>query len=371
MNSSTSTVIIEAIQADLAANIERIMNALAPTSFSGQTVLIKPNMVGPSAPELGHTTHPDIVKAVVQACLDRGARVKVGDNPGGISHNARNVARATGILDAAGECYASISERVVERKGAVSGLKLVVSKAVLEADYVINLPKFKTHLLMMISGAIKNTFGYVAGAGKARLHLEAPDQESFARVVCDIFALRPPNLNIMDALTAIEGNGPCHGGHLREVGRILASTDALALDSVMARMMGITPDNLFVQKEAAERGLGNMAAEAIDIVGRLDILPDFRMPVTFKPELMTDGDVYALLDLYPADMMHSRVGIKPQHDPEKCSLCSECVENCPAGALMVDPRFSISDNCIACFCCVELCSQGALAVPDVDAFQRY
>ncbi len=367
----TSTVIIETVQSDLREKIEGIMEALAPRSFAGGKVLIKPNMVGPSAPALGHTTHPSLVRAVVQACQDRGGQVMVGDNPGGISQNSRKVAEVTGILAAAGDCYAPISERVVEKKGAVSGLSMVVSRAVLEADYLINLPKFKTHLLMMISGAIKNTFGYVAGAGKARLHLEAPDQVGFARVVCDIFALRPPDLNIMDALTGIEGNGPCHGGRLREVGKILAGTDALALDSVMARMMGISPETLFVQKEAAARGFGNLAAEAIEIVGDFTPLIDFRMPITFRPERMTDGDVYELLDLYPADMMNTRIRIKPSRTLEKCSLCGECADNCPAGALTVDPTFSISDKCIACFCCVELCNQGALEVPDVDAFRRY
>ncbi|MEW6185570.1 MAG: DUF362 domain-containing protein [Thermodesulfobacteriota bacterium] len=368
---ATSTVIIADIQSDLREKIEGIMDALAPRSLAGQSVLIKPNMVGPSTPEWGHTTHPDIVRAVVQSCRDRGAKVMVGDNPGGISHNSRNVARITGILEAAGDCFTSLAERVVEKKGAISGLPLVVSKAVLEADYLINLPKFKTHLQMIISGAIKNTFGYVAGACKARLHLEAANRKRFAGVVCDIFALRPPDLNLMDALTAIEGNGPCHGGHLRTVNKILASSDALALDSVMARMMGVSPDELFIQKEAAARGLGNLAEEDIEIIGTLTPIKDFKMPVTFRRELMTDGDVQGLRDLYPADMMNTRIGIKPLQDPEKCILCGECAANCPAGALTVEPDFFIDDSCIACFCCVELCTRGALGVPENEAFRHY
>jgi uncharacterized protein (DUF362 family)/Pyruvate/2-oxoacid:ferredoxin oxidoreductase delta subunit len=366
-----STVIIEEIRSDLREKIERIMDALAPKSMAGRSVLIKPNMVGPSAPELGHTTHPDIVRAVVQSCKDRGAKVIVGDNPGGISHNSRNVARITGILEAAGDCFKSLAEGVVEKKGAFSGLSLVVSRAVLEADYLINLPKFKTHLQMMISGAIKNTFGYIAGACKARLHLEAANRKHFAGVVCDIFSLRPPDLNIMDALTVIEGNGPCHGGHQRAAGKILASTDALALDSVMARMMGVSPEGLFIQKEAAARGLGNLAEEAIKIIGTLTPIKDFKMPVTYQRELMTDGDIQGLRELYPADMMNTRIGIKPLRDPEKCILCGECAANCPAGALKVEPEFIIDDTCIACFCCVELCTQGALGVPDNEAFRHY
>ena len=78
-----SLVIIESTQQDIAQAANRIMDALAPDDFAGANVLLKPNMVGPSAPELGHTTHPELVRALVRACLDRHAEVSVGDNPGG------------------------------------------------------------------------------------------------------------------------------------------------------------------------------------------------------------------------------------------------------------------------------------------------
>ncbi len=254
-NGRNSRVIIEPVNADLREKVESIMTALAPKSFASSTVLVKPNMVGPSAPELGHTTSPALVRAVVLACLDRGAKVVVGDNPGGINRNSRTVAERTGILAASEGCFIPISERVAERVGVETGLSLVISQAVLNADYVINLPKFKTHLLMMVTGALKNEFGYVAGACKARLHLQASKTETLAKVICDIHQVRPPDLHIMDAITAIEGNGPCHGGQLRKVGALLAGTDGLAVDCIMARMMGVDPMSLPVQEEAHARGL--------------------------------------------------------------------------------------------------------------------
>ena len=162
-----SRVIIEPIAADLRQKVEEIMTALAPSTFAGATVLIKPNMVGPSAPELGHTTHPELIRAIVHACLDRNAKVMVGDNPGGMNRSSRNVAAATGILEASEGFFTSISEQVVEKTAAETGFTLVISRAVLEADYIINVPVFKTHLGMMVSGALKNVFGYVAGACKA------------------------------------------------------------------------------------------------------------------------------------------------------------------------------------------------------------
>jgi uncharacterized protein (DUF362 family)/NAD-dependent dihydropyrimidine dehydrogenase PreA subunit len=366
-----SRVIIERTNTDLREPVERIMSSLGPDSFAGAGVLIKPNMVGPSEPGLGHTTHPGLVRAVVQACLDRNAKVTVGDNPGGISRSSRNVAEATGILAASEGCFNPLSERVVEKKGIETGFSMVVSRAVLDADYIINLPKFKTHTFMMVTGAIKNTYGYIAGAGKAKLHLQASGREAFARAVCDIYQLRPPDLNIMDAITAIEGNGPCHGGRLREVGKILASQDPLALDSVMAQMMGVDPSDLPVQREAEIRALGRLKKDEIQVSGPLEQIPDFKMPVTFYHESLDDKTIEKLRELYPPGMMLSRTKIIPLQKEEKCALCGDCALSCPAEALSLDPEFSISDKCIACYCCVELCPEGALEVPDVEAYRHY
>jgi len=287
-----------------------------------------------------------------------------------MNRNTHNVASVTGILDASDGCFKSISERVVEMGGEETGLTMVISKAVLDADYVINLTIFKTHLGQIITGAIKNTFGYVAGACKARLHVEARDPEVFAKAICDVFQVRPPDLNIVDAITAIEGNGPCHGGQLRKVDRLLAGTDALAVDAVMARMMGVEPGRLPVQEQARIRGVGLMGESEIDIRGELEVLPDFKMPVTFT-QLFTEENRDELRRLYPARMMNTRITVKPTHNEELCSKCEDCVLNCPAEALTIEPEFGINDECIACYCCVELCPEGALEVPDVEAFRHY
>ena len=356
---------------DVRQAVEEIMTALAPKSFNGASVLIKPNMVGPSAPALGHTTKPVLVTAVVRACLDRGARVMVGDNPGGLRHSSRTVAAATGILDASEGCFTSISERVVQRPGETTGMTLTVSRAVLDADYVINLPIFKTHLGTGITGAIKNTYGYVAGACKASLHLDAWGRDRFAETVCDVFRVRPPELQIVDAITGIEGNGPCHGGQLRQIGKIIAGNDAVAVDAVMARMMGIDPETLPVQTQARDLGLGKLSEADIAIDGELIVIPDYKMPVTYTSG-NSRAEAYAELGrLYPGDMMKTRTTIRPEHHPEVCSNCGDCEVNCPADALRLEPEFVISDACISCFCCVELCPEGALNVPDVEAFRHY
>jgi uncharacterized protein (DUF362 family)/NAD-dependent dihydropyrimidine dehydrogenase PreA subunit len=368
---SISKVIIEKVGNDLRDTVEKIMMNFAPRTFAGAKILIKPNMVGPSVPELGHTTHPDLVREVVRSCLDRNGKVWVGDNPGGINRSSRNVAKITGILDASEGCFTPLSDHVIEKTGLETGFQMIISRAILEVDYIINLPVFKTHSGMMISGALKNIFGYVAGACKARLHVQSRDAETFAKTLCDVHQLRPPDLHLLDAITVIEGNGPCHGGQLREVGKLLAATDPLALDAVMARMMGVDPVLLPVQKEALTRGFGVLNEDKIIIMGELVSIPDFKMPVTFYASGQ-DAKVRAeLRKLYPQRMMETRIEIKPERNEEKCIACGDCALNCPAEALTLEPEFHISDDCIACYCCVELCPEGAMEVPDVEVFRHY
>ncbi len=366
-----SRVMIEKVGYDLRPSVEYIMTTLAPRTFAGAKVLIKPNMVGPSVPELGHTTHPELVREVVRSCLDRNGKVWVGDNPGGLNRSSRNVAKITGILDASEGCFISLSNRVVEKRGSQTGFQLIISRAILEADYIINLPVFKTHSGMMITGALKNVYGYIAGSCKARLHIQSRSAETFAKTVCDIHQVRPPDLHIMDAITAIEGNGPCHGGQLREVRKLLASNDPLALDSVMARMMGVDPTLLPIQKEAQARCLGTLQEKETEILGELVPIPGFKMPATFYAVHLEEKVLAEFRRLYPQRMMETRITIKPEKNEGKCITCGDCALNCPAEAITLEPEFSINDACIACYCCVELCPEGAMEVPDVEVFRHY
>ena len=263
-----------------------------------------------------------------------------------------------------------ISNRVVEKTGSETGFQLVISRAVLEADYIINVPIFKTHSSMMITGALKNVYGYVAGACKARLHFQLGNGETFARTVCDIHQVRPPDLHIMDAITAIEGNGPCHGRQLRPVGKLLASYDPLAVDGVMARMMGVDPAQLPVQKEALARGLGALVQDETEILGELLPIPGFKMPVTFFAATLSEEERAEFRRLYPFRMMEKhRDQARPKSRKMHCMrrLRAEL----PCAVHDNGAGIHIGDGCIACYCCVELCPEGAMEVPDVEVFRHY
>ncbi len=374
MNRQRPTVIIEDVDTRLREKVEKVFDRLAPRTFDGMKVLVKPNLLGPFRPELGFCTHPEVVRAVVRACLDRGAKVTVGDNPGHINRSSTAVAQVTGILDASEGCFLPISDKVVRIKGAESGLILTISKAVLDADYVINVPVLKTHAGTYLSGAMKNLFGYVAGACKAQLHLSAPTRDQFAEMICDINQVRHPDLHLIDAITALEGNGPTHGGTLRQVGQILASDNAVAADSALAAMMGVDPLMLPVQKRAQERGFGLLDLSHARIEGDLRQIPDFKMPNTFiagttEADLDRAAEANRQREARLGERLPVRLTTKPVLAKEKCLQCGDCETGCPAGSLTLDPYPEIDDKCIACFCCVELCLEGAFEVPDIEAFR--
>ena len=334
--------------------VEKIFQAF-PFSFEGKKVLIKPNILGPHPPNKGVTTHPSLVKALVIALKKRGATCIVGDNPGlnGYAANER-CARISGILEAADGSFANFAKEPIQIKVNSRFVeKLVISKAILEADLVINVPKFKTHLQTRITGAVKNMFGILVGAEKARVHLAAPKPEDFSEALVDIYQIRLPDLTIMDAVVGMEGNGPS-SKDLRPIGKVLASENGVSLDALMAAMMGLTPQSIDYLRTASQRGLGEIEVAKIDIQGDWSPLTKFKMPLTFVSRGLLGTIVNKLI---------YRPLIKPrlQVNPSLCTQCEICVKHCPAQALTMKGIPCLDKKkCIACYCCYELCSSQAI-----------
>ena len=199
-----------------------------PLDLAGKRVLVKPNILGGHAPEKAVTTHPALVAAVVEYLKKNGATPMVGDNSGVHGYGrSGQAARVSKIMDAAGDCFISLGRKPVRQDLVSRDIRhVMIAEDVLTADIVINLPKLKTHGLTFYTGAVKNTFGYVTGGDKMRVHALAVTPQRFAEALVDIYAIRPPDLSIMDAVEAMEGNGPSNG-RVRRVGKILASDNAV------------------------------------------------------------------------------------------------------------------------------------------------
>jgi len=327
----------------------------ASLRVEGKRVLVKPNMLGLYPPAKGVTTHPVFVSCAVEAMRRRGAAgVIVGDNPGigGYSMNER-AGRVTGIAPAAGEAYRNISRGGV--RVPTARLPVTVSREALDAQVVVSLPRFKTHILTGITGAIKNMFGIVAGGDKVGAHWRVPDRDGFSAFMADVCAVRPPDLTILDGVVVMEGTGPSQG-RLRPAGRVLASTDPVALDTVMARMAGIDPGCLAMLARGAELGLGR--AEGFEVDGDASPLPRFRLPVTMRLPRGVLGDAFHRMGCW---VMSRRAPVLAR---KRCDGCGICAAQCPAGALAMEEGAPAIDRgkCIRCFCCNELCPRGAWAV---------
>jgi uncharacterized protein (DUF362 family)/NAD-dependent dihydropyrimidine dehydrogenase PreA subunit len=327
-----------------------------PMELRGKRILIKPNLLRASEAKEGIVTHPAVLRAVVEKVETMDpASIVVGDNPGlfGYGENEESF-KITGLMEAAKGYYQNIgndSQKVDFNAEFMPTVSL--SKIVLDADIIISLPKFKTHGLTVITGAIKNSYGFLPGAQKAKLHKAAGSPERFHEVIVNVFRLRVPDLFIVDAVVGMEGNGPA-SPELRSIGLILASSNAVALDSVMAIMMGCDPGRLHFLRKAKEAGLGDYDLSAIEVIGELKRLPDFKLPPLGGQAIFRNETMQA--------MIHNRTLLRPQADPELCTGCGICVEQCPVSALTMNddlPQVD-ADTCITCFCCQEICPEKAM-----------
>jgi uncharacterized protein (DUF362 family)/Pyruvate/2-oxoacid:ferredoxin oxidoreductase delta subunit len=337
--------------------VERVFE-IFPLALEGKRVLIKPNLLRATEAAEGIVTNPAVLRAVVEKVETMGpSSIVVGDNPGLFSYGANEESfRKTGLMEAAKGHYLNIgneSEKVDFNPDFMPEVSL--SRAVLEADIIISLPKFKTHGLTVVTGAVKNSYGFLPGAQKARLHKAAGSPERFHEMLVDIFRLRVPDLFVVDAVVGMEGNGPACSD-LRNIGLILASDNAVALDSVIATMMGCEPGRLRFLQKAKEVGLGDYDLSRIDIIGELKRLTGFKLPPLGGEANVQNEDLKALIQ--------HRILLRPQADPEMCTGCGTCVDQCPVSALSMPDHLPQvdADTCITCFCCQEICPEKAMTL---------
>jgi uncharacterized protein (DUF362 family)/Pyruvate/2-oxoacid:ferredoxin oxidoreductase delta subunit len=325
----------------------------------GERVLLKPNMLYGKPPEAAVTTHPAVLQGVIELVQAAGGIALVGDSPG--IGALRAVARRSGMLEVVEATGAELVEFSEVRQVASGGVfkRFEVAVPYLDADRVINLPKLKTHEMMTLTCGVKNLFGIVVGAAKPAWHLQAgDDRELFARMLLELYQVRPPDLTIVDAVVAMEGDGP-GSGDPRALGLLLAGDNPVAVDTIAGEIAGIPKHLLFVERQAERMGLAGADRRAITTVGTLldDIsVQPFRLPPI--------ADVQFGLPRFLKARLRNQLTTRPVVMAGKCRLCNICVNACPPGAMSVkNGRVEVDyRHCIRCFCCRELCPEAALEV---------
>ncbi|MFQ5354785.1 MAG: DUF362 domain-containing protein, partial [Thermodesulfobacteriota bacterium] len=295
----------------------------------GERILIKPNMLAAKAVDSAVTTHPSVVRALIRIVKEAGATPFVGDSPA--IGTPQKVADKCGILkvceDESVE-FIGFSEAVnVDNPQGHIFKRLEVARAALEADGIINVAKLKTHAQMLLTMGVKNIFGCVPGKRKPQWHLSAGvDTLNFAHMILDLYLFIRPRLTLMDAVVAMEGNGPA-SGEPRSLGFIAAGEDAIPVDALCARILGVPAADVPILAAAAERGLRGAYPDKWEVLGEdpsLFKVSGFKLPPLVHTRF-TEGLPYFL-----GSRLRRSLTVRPHIVDSKCTLCDLCVGVCPA-----------------------------------------
>lgn len=332
-------------------------------SFKGKKVLLKPNLLLGKSPDMAITTHPKILEAVILYLKEKNATVYVGDSSG-MPLSMQSIAASCGILPILKKHqveFVDFNRHPVEvsRKDNRLVKSFTIARIITEVDYVVNLPKLKTHVQAVYSGAVKNLFGCIPGLLKPQFHFKFPDADRFARMIVDLNHLVKPALTIMDGIMAMEGEGPSNGTPY-PLGVLIASKDPVAVDSVACHLIGLDPKDVPILRMAAEDRLGEWDLSRIAIKSETTLAAC--KSTSFK--LMRKNSAMRMGPGLIQSFLRQQAISRPVIDGKKCIKCYICVRVCPADALhkvkpAQAPEFTY-DKCIRCYCCHEMCPEGAI-----------
>jgi uncharacterized protein (DUF362 family) len=254
--------------------------------LAGRSVLLKPNLVEYD-PSTAINTDPRLVAATVLAARRLGARsVVVGEGPGH-RRDLEFVVTASGLLDALNAVdapFVDLNTAAIVRQALHSSFTalgdLWLPAPVVDSDVLISMPKMKTHHWAGATLSMKNCFGCVPGRiygwPKNVLHWAGLDA-----AIVDVAAAVRPELQIVDGIVGMEGNGPIQGRPV-DAGLLVFGNDPVATDVTAASLMGLDPTRIPSIAEAA-RFLGQGDPSQIAQLGepvapnvrRFAVLPRF------------------------------------------------------------------------------------------------
>lgn len=340
-----------------------------------ERVLVKPNLLKPAEAESAVTTHPAVLRAVLRLLEEYGcASVRFGDSPG--HDTGTHALERLGFRTdepVFGARLAPMTEEVrVDFPEGMTEKEFWFAREVTEADAIINVCKMKTHAMMRVTGAVKNLFGLLCGTRKAREHVRFPGDGLFARMLVDIHRCVKPRLHILDAVVAMEGNGP-GAGTPKHMGLLLFSADPVALDAVFCALIGLDPETVQTNVQGEAMGLGTWRADRIELLLARpgEDGPGTPMALDSFADAFGDPEFDVVRDkpslLARSLSLLSRFSRRPVIHAERCVHCGICVAHCPVPGKALSfrngkdqPPVYDRKKCIRCYCCQEMCPQKAI-----------
>ena len=267
-----------------------------------------------------------------------------------------------------------------------AGASPEISNTILNADFLISVPKIKTHAEAQLSCAMKNWVGIVVGQQKREVHLD------LAKNIWALNEAVQPDLIIVDGLVGMEGNGPGDGVPFR-FGKIIGSDNGFLNDLTVAKMVGmpLTFVPYLVHAKVAGRITrgDEVIADGVETIrvmmraperSKLAVLSELRslrwlksavQPALKNPKVIEAAyklkitqDVYSMED-------DSITGIK--RVTNDCGECKRCEQVCPTGLSAEEIGVSMTkDNCIDCLYCWWICPDGTLELEgDLGYMKRH
>ena len=223
----------------------------------GMKVALKPNVAWDRTPEQGANTHPDIIRAFVLAAEAR--KVKQVLLPENTCHDEKKTFVKSGVLDALKGTGAKLYRpspkkgdyvQVEIPKGKVCR-KAGVTRELIEADCLVNMPIAKHHGGATLTMSMKNWMGAVDNKTRRAWH-----RDGLHQCIADFSTFLKPTLVVIDATRILLDHGPQGPGKLAHPHEIIFATDPVAADTYAASLFGKTPDDVPHVKMAAELGVG-------------------------------------------------------------------------------------------------------------------
>ncbi len=389
MINSVSVARVESYEGDALINAVEAFFEASPSvkNINANTkILLKPNLVAKHPPQHAVTTHPAVLRAVILACKKHGASAKniiVADSSGGIYNPIRmqNVYRTAGLLAVCKEqnvcAYDTCKYKEVPVKNGILVNKFEIIEPAIEADFIINLPKFKTHMMTGLTAATKNMFGVIPGLQKAQWHVEFADKMRFGHMIIDLYETITPTLNILDAVLGMQGDGPA-GGDPRHAGLMLASENALNLDLAAAYLMQLDAKQVPYLNAAMQRGLCSESFAQADLIGDISAFvpfTDWQMARNYASG--KGANVNFSANVSPAfrpflEFAERTLSPYPAVIKQKCIGCAKCAEICPKQIITLKNKKATihASQCIRCFCCHEMCPVKAIDLKRLGVWQK-